>query len=1234
MNKAIVILTAIFAVSVAQAYELGTHARTTQAAYTKSALMTNTTLLNDLGIQVGDNPFGEKYYDISGTTVTERGVVDDFELKYIPSSAKPLSISGWLMRGAVREDDAEGEENPPDPVSPTLKRPLHHFYDPYYNRPLTVVGLSLLDSDVHSAAAWAIGGRDPFAQLNTPESNRRNHFTVFDAREAMYRALTGRDSQGNVVAATEVERNKYWATTFRALGDVSHLVQDMGQPQHTRNDPHSGKGPAVVQSMLTGNKSVFEAYLEARATGSGSYSIDGVTVKPLAPLNYIGDPLPNGYPIPAFTKYSDYWSTREGTSGRGLADYSNRGFFSAGTNLGGNSFPSPSNIATNYVPLPAGDLLPARPGTTINFLKGDVNDFNQNSVAKDVRMTTESAFDAFLFTRKTYSLNRFNYDDMANLLIPRAVAYSAGMINYFFRGKLDYVDDPINAGKHIIKNLGTESITGSFTLYYDAVDGKRYPVAGDMPNETWSNRTIDASQQLENLSFTPPTNPAPKTSDVYMLVFKGNMGEEKAGSGAVGAVAAKLIQPVGATDYVAMSMPNPVPYRGVSIGVVEGKPKVSPYVKTNPSDSTPWAYVSYSGGNRILAAGGTTGGWEGGSYEGAMIGSDGSRVVFGTWSSQGIPFVAASGTLDVYLSPQGSDFALGFIITAGWDGHGHTIGNATIVCPTYTNVTNANAANYAVALAAAAAENSKNIYQPTTYVMASDGTVLASLAMGSLTQTPVGFEGSPYINLYYSGGQLATEVWNGGGVLPYGRVFQYSSPPNNQTYRHDGDLTFNVPDDSLYPVPPTASARYYPNPYNLPLPAGTLTSWDADWRAGVTAYNVRRKAWFLKNSTEFIAALKGGFKPGTPGVTRAELQTGALPASWDYQIKTQISKGYSSIILADGSHPGRHTKMPIVMSITYVDAVLSDTTNGGVQNGTKTTKRTTTFAYTDAAGRAWSVPVEGTQEAVLTYYTNTPNSSPTNRTTYTNWYLPNSGYLGSAVYRTQQMFLRDQQPNSMLGLLWSGVQQDGNYYADSTSGSPTSALNVVSSTPTYPRNSIDLTATAPDIFLQYHNTVLPQYVKDTAQSSTVMNNSAMYGVTEVNISPVGLIANGAGNAPAGTALGIFADTVTPLPNDGNQVEIYGTAVYKFDWQTGALTFKQWNPLLDSSGNEVASKIVTLPAGVLWSSSGLGNAIITYKGLHWPDVIEAINLRDADAANGTFAYSKPAWYELVKAVKAR
>jgi len=252
----------------AYAYELGTHGALTYEAYKRSALVDNEALMR-LGVDDGANPFGTVYYDISGSDVrtrTRQPFEEDQRAKRMPLGTEPLSIEGWLMRGAIREDDAYKEANPQDdpyPANARLRRPLHHFYDPINDCGLFVnscsqnlietgiFGLGALDPDIHKAPDWAIGASDAFADVNSPEVGRRNHFTLFDAREALYRALTGLNQLGEVVAATEAERKAYWATTFRALGDVVHLIQDMAQPQHTRNDRHAGKTPQSVSGPET-----------------------------------------------------------------------------------------------------------------------------------------------------------------------------------------------------------------------------------------------------------------------------------------------------------------------------------------------------------------------------------------------------------------------------------------------------------------------------------------------------------------------------------------------------------------------------------------------------------------------------------------------------------------------------------------------------------------------------------------------------------------------------------------------------------------------------------------------------------------------------------------------------------------------------------------------------------------------------------------------------------------------
>ncbi len=566
----------------ANAYELATHARLTQAAYSRSVLV-DQALLQDLGIDASvNNPFGEIYFDVSGSEAYVRSQ-NDFEKSKMPNNGIDfLSIPGWLMRGAIREDDVPWPfgDNPQDDPYGRFFRVFNHFYDPINNRPLTV-GIGLGDI----APQWAIGSSNVFSNRNNPNIYRRNHFTVFDAREAMYRALTGRDVRGNPVAATEAIRNKYWATTFRALGDVVHLLQDMGQPQHTRNDAHSGS-QYDGSPGLRGHKSVYENYINARATGA-PFSTVGYVGLGTPSISVATKPLTfNSYPtIPAFNNYLDFFTTREADilSRKGLADYSNRGFFSAGTNLGANPYPYPSNSPSSYSTLlnVAQDWEgnPLDYNGYITLILADVPDSVNPSAPKATALTTYSLWDQFLESKgiqPAYTLNRYNYDAMADLLIPRAVAYSAGIINYFFRGKLDVVADPNNLGAYIIKNLGPEDMKGNFTLYYDAVDGKRYPVAGDTPTTTWAAITIPSKGQIDNMTFATPTNPAPKGVGEYMLVFNGDMGEEKAVAGSVGAIAAT--KTAGPVLYVA----NPRDF-SLGQGVIDEYTGSGKYLKSVPS---------------------------------------------------------------------------------------------------------------------------------------------------------------------------------------------------------------------------------------------------------------------------------------------------------------------------------------------------------------------------------------------------------------------------------------------------------------------------------------------------------------------------------------------------------------------------------------------------------------------------------------------------------------------------
>ena len=464
------VVVAVLSVSInAVAYEQTTHAAMTREAMMQSQLNPAIPgLLQRLGISERQVSLGNIYLDVSdGGVVVSRSNAPT-GLQYPPdfggskiqdanklASFKPVldSLPGWLMLGAIREDDVPYdsgalENNPQDEPGGTFERVLNHFYDPYNDQALTVAGSTL-------------GSRAPdWALLDG------NHFSVLRAREVMWRALTLKSSpaQGTAdlpftagadISTKEALRTAYWATTFRALGDVVHLLQDMGQPQHTRNDPHSGKycGSSLCPG---GHASFYEKYVDANVKGETSFTLRD---RPIWG-NTQDSPVPvvnshvvfGGYPVPRFSDYRAYFvtATRAGSlGGKGLANYSNQGFYSAGTNVGAGAMvdgypsPPPSGQGLADAVLPDGTARdtgnqPVRGVLTLKI--GNVVDSaNPNYTETAVRLSSYGMFDQFVSPvhKSQYSLNHYNYEDQMRLQIPRAVAYSAGLLDFFFRGRME-----------------------------------------------------------------------------------------------------------------------------------------------------------------------------------------------------------------------------------------------------------------------------------------------------------------------------------------------------------------------------------------------------------------------------------------------------------------------------------------------------------------------------------------------------------------------------------------------------------------------------------------------------------------------------------------------------------------------------------------------------------------------------------------------------------------------------
>ena len=157
-----------------------------------------------------------------------------------------LSPTEWVTKGAQDED--------------TWTRPANHFYDPVHDIPL-------------SRGRLAIGERAPDWALEDRQEYSIQQYSYRDARQAFYAALSEPD---------KTTRERSGRCTFYSLGHVIHVIQDMAQPQHTRNDSHFFLGP---NRSLSGG-------LPRGARNRRKLPILGGSMPQIAPPGIYGSPAP------------------------------------------------------------------------------------------------------------------------------------------------------------------------------------------------------------------------------------------------------------------------------------------------------------------------------------------------------------------------------------------------------------------------------------------------------------------------------------------------------------------------------------------------------------------------------------------------------------------------------------------------------------------------------------------------------------------------------------------------------------------------------------------------------------------------------------------------------------------------------------------------------------------------------------------------------------------------------
>ena len=429
---------------------------------------------------------------------------------FLRAGRERLSIEEWLGRGGVREDD--------------LLRFLRHFHDPLnpWERAGLNLGVDRHDSSVRWMQHTSQGGRSP-----------GGFWSWRDARRLYYEALTEPDA---------VRREALWADVFRALGQIMHLVVDASVPEHTRDDVH------LLGAIKLGSS--YEQWVGSQHDGANSRSEAQFIARYLsAPIGFVSDilelPPPEGEhiaraPVARLIDADRYDGTNPGITvdgadyrapvSVGLSEIANANFFSEGTLRGQYPFPTDNglvrvNLATplglvrRYVSRPEGQgLLPANP------------------------LRAECAADAyywrgdFLEPPPYPCTDALVWSQVAAHMLPRAVGYARGVLDYFFRDSVHVARVRLNGdGIWIdLENRSDEAVEGVFEVYARRRKGGA-PERRDfvITLNDGAVVSIEPGASVALPLHLPPGDPSP----YHVLVFRGRLGaEEDAVAGHVFAV--------------------------------------------------------------------------------------------------------------------------------------------------------------------------------------------------------------------------------------------------------------------------------------------------------------------------------------------------------------------------------------------------------------------------------------------------------------------------------------------------------------------------------------------------------------------------------------------------------------------------------------------------------------------------------------------------------------------------
>ncbi len=323
----------------------------------------------------------------------------------IDTEIESKTVAGWIYNGAENEDEGN--------VLLLKDRSGRHFHNPLlaFNE-AGLVRWVPLKQQLQSAILWA---QDGIEQGKYAEGNMS-----WDKIKSYY--LNG------LISTNEEERQTNFGLMFKGLGHQMHLIQDLGNPEHSRNDNHpvitienwAEEHNEDIIGPLCKNPIFPDVDLQTLV-------FDQSTQKNLIPISRLSDsdvyvPV-NPIPLTGIQQ--------------GLAEYSKANFLTDDTIFSSDfPFPRSSGLDEQFPEVISEFALDEKALYASRTTEGEgvaIENFVRVGYLQK-RLWKFGATDLFY---RTYSLDNTCYEEYASKLIPRSVGYSAALLDYFFRGEIE-----------------------------------------------------------------------------------------------------------------------------------------------------------------------------------------------------------------------------------------------------------------------------------------------------------------------------------------------------------------------------------------------------------------------------------------------------------------------------------------------------------------------------------------------------------------------------------------------------------------------------------------------------------------------------------------------------------------------------------------------------------------------------------------------------------------------------